>query len=275
MKKKEGLKKVLVLSMAVSLMLGSVVGCGKKVEETNEKIPEVNYVGSATSNTLTLYPDGSLMEVACEDYSDANFLYQDLQNYIDTEINSYNQKEGVSKISLLQYQDAFGLIKTAIKYSDFDTYVSFNNMEMKLTAYDVNQADEIAKEEAEKRLQISSSTDTTSNVKHEISAEELAEAGYSLEQIQAAEEGSAAAELSEGISVEDTVATFTDVDTQKVVKSSEISTDGNMMLIVDEKMDIRLESGKILYTNEHASVEGGVATTDGSGTAIIVFYVTY
>ena len=49
-----------------------------------------------------------------------------------------------------------------------------------------------------------------------------------------------------------------------------------MMFTVPNAIDIKLDGGKFLYMNSHAAfLEDGTVRTDGNGTAIVVFVMSY
>ena len=71
-------------------------------------------------------------------------------------------------------------------------------------------------------------------------------------------------------------ATFTDASDNSLKRSSEISK-SYMMLILDDKVDVKFEDGKVLYYNSY--VEKGksdnTVKSKGDGKAVIVFEFNY
>jgi hypothetical protein len=186
-------------------------------------------------------------------------------------INAFNDEAGVSKISLIEYQEQDGVVKTAIQYSDIASYNSFNMMDITLALYDSSEADEILKEE------LASAQDATPVVQtapEDINEEELLEAGYSMEDIEEIESGSMDLE---GTATEtDAIATFTDAATLSTVNSDEIEGASYMMLITDEPYVYSVNGGKILYYNKHAElVDSSTIKADGVGKTIVIYEFNY
>lgn len=249
----------------IPIMALSFSACGedqqKQTQEvtTAEVIPEKKYIGDTNRNTIRLSPDGGVLEIAVEDFTGVTYELEDLKSFIQTEVDGYNQKIGVNKISFREIIQEGNVIKTAISYSDLDAYNTFNRMSVKLSSYDPATANQIAAEEAKKREAEESSTKAT------ISDDELAEAGYDP-----AEMGEQ--DIAELVEEKSVTATFSGL-TGDTVASDTIDSNENMMLVTDEKLAVELEKGKLLYVNPHASFSEGAAVTDGEGTAVIVLFL--
>ncbi len=247
------------------LLLVTLTACGKKEENTEAttiEIREKDYIGDTARNTIRLSPDGNVLEISVEDFSTITIDEKELKDYIQSEVDGYNTKLGVSKISFRQMKIEGNVVKLAISYSDLETYASFNRMSVKLSAYDAAAADRVAQEEEAKHQAEERQTETPV-----ISDAELAEAGYSPEDL--TEEG----QSTESNPVEKIIkASFTGT-AGNMVTSDEIPSGENLMLVTDERIAVELESGQIQYVNQHAVIQDGDAITDGDGTAIIVLFL--
>ena len=260
--KKNGCRNRGLLRFAVLLILLLVLsGCGEKeVPTTEAPPPEKEYIGDTARNTIRLSGNGNVLEIAVEDYTGVDYDIEKLKNYIQSEVDSFNQTQGVNKVNFREIRKEGDVIKTAISYTDLDAFNAFNRMSIRLVPYDPAEADRIAKKEAKKK----EAEITTEEKKPVISETELAEAGYDPSELEQQE-------IQETVEQEIT-AVFTD-ETGKTVASDAIDPTQNMMLITDDRIALELESGKLLYTNAHAELRDGAATADGSGTAIIVLFL--
>lgn len=266
--------KKLGLILLSTLMCFSLLGCSwKKKDDTaeEEEYERPSTIGDVAETTLKINPNGTLTEIACEDFSGTDIDINGVESFINDEINAFNDEAGVSKISLIEYQEQDGVVKTAIQYSDIASYNSFNMMDITLALYDSSEADEILKEE------LASAQDATPVVQtapEDINEEELLEAGYSMEDIEEIESGSMDLE---GTATEtDAIATFTDAATLSTVNSDEIEGASYMMLITDEPYVYSVNGGKILYYNKHAElVDSSTIKADGVGKTIVIYEFNY
>ena len=137
------LKKNVILILAAALVLCQA-GCtlpflkGQK----NDEDVSFDYTGKYEMDTLIFEGDGHLTEIAVDDYSSANFQYDDLEQYIKNSVDQFNLKESSKKIAFLQYTDDNGIIKSAIRYSNVDAYNKFNNFESEFSLYDAEKINE-------------------------------------------------------------------------------------------------------------------------------------
>ncbi len=253
---KHQVKKNCIAVLLGITMLVALASCGRKKEEATEA-PDQDYIGSVSENTIILNQSGRIMEIAVEDYSGLTYKPEEVKSFIRNEIDTFNREKGAVKVSFLQMKQEGDVIKTAISYNDIASYNAFNNLDMKLTVYSAETANKVASEEAKKRA--------AAEPKKEISDAELAEAGYDASSMEESEKESLVEEKA-------VTAAFKD-GSGNAVGSDAIDVNENMMLITNEKLNIRLEGGKILYGNDHAEVKEGVARTDGEGTAIVVLFL--
>ncbi len=268
-------KKLGLAILSSALVLG-MTGCAffttKQEEEDTEAetpIERPSYIGDISENTLQLSSNGTMIEISCEDYSDVNIDISGLEAYVNEEIEAFNKEHGVNKVSLLEYIEEDGLVRTAIHYSDINTYNEFNSLDVTLVLYDSDLADDVAKAEAEAKIKAKPVV-TTEEV--EIDEEALAEAGYSIEDIETGAVEESSGELA---TATDAVATLTDAD-GNVYESGDVSGNTYMMIKTDEDFVVEIDGGKVLYTNYHAErIDGSSARSMGDGEAIIVYEFQY
>lgn len=264
--KKNRFRKAAVLLLGAVLCIG-LTGCGKSKDKEPEK---TDYIGNVTQDTITLYGDGSIIEIACEDYSGVAFDYSDLEQYIKDEVADYNSRAGQDKITFLQYSDEGGVVRTALQYSDMDTYNDFNKTSYWITDYDAALCDELAQAKIKADRKDSETSGGTEGELSAMSEEELAEIGLSAEDLEKEE-------VVETISEETVLATFTDAASGSEISSAQIQEASDAgtpykMIRIDSKLYFSLPDGEILYMNSHAAASDPQnAHTDGIGEAIIIY----
>ncbi len=264
-------KKLCVILITLILLV-SAAGCGKKNEYSAVKD---DYISSYDKNTIIMNTSGDILEISVDDYNGVSFDYSQLVDYIKSEVEAYNKKVGGEKISFLQYGEKDGIVKSALLYNDFDSYNEFNNMNVTFSLYNAEYCDSIANEEfAKTHAAVAVSTDI-SDEDEEISDDQLAEAGLTRDEYEK-RKAEQQQEQAEGKAPDVVTATFTDASSKETVDSSEITDGSIMMFTVPNAIDIKLDGGKFLYYNNHAVLsEDGVMSTDGEGTAIVVFKMNY
>ena len=257
------------LLLVLTMILG-LTACGKKKDDG--PVEQISVIGDVNETTLKLNANGSVIEIACEDFShtDTPIDTSALEEFIKTEIASYNAEAGGNKITFLEYKNENNFVRTAIQYVDLETYNSFNMMELAMSEFNKDAADKVAKDEQASltdAVQDVDMTDMSEEEKAEL-AEELAGAGYSLEDL---EDGMLEDVASEG-DAEELMATFTDASTGGVIKSDEITDSSYMMVITDEPMNYYINGGKIVYYNKNCElVNETTVKVSGEGKAIIVY----
>lgn len=95
-----------------------------------------NYAAKYSKNTLIVKKNGSLIEVAVEDFKDTKVKAEDLTTYIDEQIHTYNSENGngmVKKKKLLT--EDMTKVKLVLKYKNIDSYNGFNSYDCVLTDY--------------------------------------------------------------------------------------------------------------------------------------------
>lgn len=264
------IKNIFIYVFSV-LMILSLVGCGKKEEEEEEEYVRASVIGEINENTVKLSPNGTLLEISCEDFAGSDIDTASLEEYINSEIDEYNKNAGVSKISLVEFQEEDGVVKTAIQYSDVYTYNSFNMMELDINLYDPDKAYDIMMEDMATATDANQIVMTSSPT--EINVEELAEAGYDLSEIEAMENGTYEEETA---STTDAQATFTDATSLNDINAEDITGASYMMLVTNEAYTYVVNGGNILYYDKHAElIDSTSVKTDGKGKSIIVYSFNY
>ena len=180
------IKKLLAMTLAAAMLTG-FSACTNPFEEPDpEPLTEEAYVapsllGDTAENTLVFRSDGTLMEISVEDYNGTDIDVSGLETYIKDSITEYNSSNGANRLSMLEYEERDGVVRTAIQYSDINTYNNFNMVDILIDGYDKDAADEVAQAEAEARLK---AKPVVKVEELEIDEEALAEAGYSLDDIE-------------------------------------------------------------------------------------------
>ena len=117
----------LITLITAAAMAFSFSACGKiKPEDPPEEPPTldtVSIIGDTTESTLRLSYNGTLIEVACEDYTDTGIDTSVLEDYVNNEINDYNKSSGSSTVQLLAYEQEGDVVRTAIQYNNIDAYL--------------------------------------------------------------------------------------------------------------------------------------------------------
>lgn len=106
------MKKFPIIMMA--LLLCMLSGC-------------TNYAKKYDENTLLVKKNGSLVEIAVENFADSSVNAEDLSSYINEQIDAYNDEQGqkLVKNSSIDTED-MNHVKLVITYKDMDSYNGFN-----------------------------------------------------------------------------------------------------------------------------------------------------
>ncbi len=120
------MKKIFLLCMIS--MLAVLTGC-------------TNYAEEYDKNTLVIKGNGSIVEIAVEDFSESSVTDMDLTAYIEKQITEYNnsQDKDVVENDTLITED-MSKVKLVLKYKDIDAYNGFNLLECTLA--DFTEVDE-------------------------------------------------------------------------------------------------------------------------------------
>ncbi len=114
-------KGILLLSaVCFVLMLG---GCGTKD------------VTSYDQNTLTIGKDGTIKEVSVENFADGNYNMQELEQFVSSEISTYNQTAGGERITLVELNTDNKLAKLQLNYASMEDYNQFNRKDYSLQSF--------------------------------------------------------------------------------------------------------------------------------------------
>ena len=249
-------------------LIFSLSACGKEKNVDDVVIDKTSIIGDINENTIKLNPNGTVIEISCEDFSDSSVDISTLEDFVNSEIDNYNTEAGVSKISLVEYQEKGGLVKTAIQYSDVATFNAFNMSDMIQGLYNAGLAEDALVSE------VTSSNDAlTQNIEvSEINEEELLEAGYNLDDI----ESGVLEEAITGATITDAVATLTDANDLSVVEASEIDDDSYMMVITSDPAVFTINTGVIVYYSKNSElIDSSTVRVFGGDKAVIVYKFYY
>lgn len=96
-----------------------------------------NYAKEYDNNTIIVNKNGSIVEVAKEDYKGTDVSAEELERYIDEQVNLYNEECGskcIKKKALLT--EDMSKTKLVLKYSSVEDYNGFNSLECILCDYE-------------------------------------------------------------------------------------------------------------------------------------------
>lgn len=95
-----------------------------------------NYVKEYDKNTLVVKRNGSLVEIAVEDFKDSSVKAEDLSAYIEEQIETYNsgQEKKMIKNKSIETED-MSKVKLVLSYKDMESYNGFNLLECTLDDY--------------------------------------------------------------------------------------------------------------------------------------------
>ena len=269
-----------ICAALILAMTFNMCGCAFLEKEEEEITPAVNTtstIGEVGTNTLKLNMNGSVTEISCEDFASAGIATDGLEKHVKSEIEGYNTERGASKITLVEYKEDGVIVTTAIQYSDIDTYNEFNNTDIFMSLYSIKEADRLATEDAEKHKKVEEFVIDNTTDLSEISEEELAAAGYTLEDVLAMQseqqgETGSAGDASETDAV---AATFTDASGNETV-SEDIEQGQYMMLTTKADVNIVINGGEILYVNHYAKIiNETTADLSGDGVAVVIYKYNY
>ena len=96
-----------------------LAGCGNEAKQYDK-------------NTLVVKKNGSFVEVAVEDFKDSSVKQEELEAYIDEQIENYNGEDGsFVKRTYINTED-MSRVKLVLRYKDIDSYNEFNMLECRL-----------------------------------------------------------------------------------------------------------------------------------------------
>lgn len=109
--------KKIWLGMMIVWMVGCLAGCAREAGKYNK-------------NTLLIKKNGSIVEIAVEDYKDSSVKAEDLKTYIDEQISDYNDEQGkkVVRNESLNTED-MSKVKLVLSYKGMEDYNGFNNLD--------------------------------------------------------------------------------------------------------------------------------------------------
>ncbi len=278
MKSLKSLKKIMAVGMILMLVFSLVACKGKKVPVTTE---DPDYTSTVTENTLRFHADGSITEIAVEDFAEATASQAEIEGFVQSEVDSFNQTKGLTAVELLEFKMEGTVAKCALKFQDINVYNEFDHIDVTLSLFNREEADTLTRAEiasaTEAALAASKAANSVDTAT--VSDEELAEAGFSAEDV---ENGNLETEAQQQVddltsaSATDAVATFTDAKGNTDIKSDDITDDSLMMVMTGAPFVLEFEDGACQYYNHHAVLNGnGSVTTDGQGNAIVVFSFNY
>lgn len=105
------------------LVLTMMVGCGKK---NKNGLKDENVIGDISSNTLIINEDGSIREIACQDFSSPEYDISGLKDDIEKQVSEYCNEHSKGAVSFLEYKEEAGVVRVALDYKSSADYNAFN-----------------------------------------------------------------------------------------------------------------------------------------------------
>lgn len=123
------MKKIQII-IIMGVLLGALTGC-------------TNYAKEYNKNTVVIKRNGSLVEVAVEDFKDSSIKAEELTTYIDEQITAYNGETGKNKVKKKSIDtDDMSKVKLVLTYKDIESYNGFNALDCTLKDFsDVKESE--------------------------------------------------------------------------------------------------------------------------------------
>lgn len=123
------MKKIQMI-VIVGVLLGTLTGC-------------TNYAKEYNKNTVVIKGNGSLVEVAVEDFKDSSIKEEDLNTYIDEQITTYNEEAGKKKVKKKSIDtEDMSKVKLVLTYKDIESFNGFNALNCTLKDFsDVKESE--------------------------------------------------------------------------------------------------------------------------------------
>lgn len=144
------MRKGLALVLAIACMAIGLTGCGGSDS-------------AVTATTIEVKKDGSVVHTIVEDFTEAYYDMQELQNMVQTACDSYNAAAGAGTVTVEETAETEGVLTVVMKYKDAAAYAGFNKLalfagtvkdaynagyDLNVTLYSLqDEADTIGKEE--------------------------------------------------------------------------------------------------------------------------------
>lgn len=123
--------KKIGLVLCFVLLMSVMTGCTDYAEEYDK-------------NTLVVKGNGSLVEVAVEDFSESSVTAMDLTAYIEKQIDTYNTEqddEVVKNVTFLT--EDMSKVKLVLEYENIDSYNGFNLLDCALADFSELEENEL------------------------------------------------------------------------------------------------------------------------------------
>lgn len=103
-----------------------------------------NYAKKYDENTLVVKRNGSLVEIAVENFEDSSVKAEDLTSYIEGQIDDYNTEQGekLVKNKSIDTED-MSRVKLILAYKDMEAYNGFNLLDCVLDDFSNVEEDKI------------------------------------------------------------------------------------------------------------------------------------
>ena len=114
------LKKRYLCAVLMIFVLVMITGCGKKEQKVE------NVIGDICDNSIIIQDDGSIREIACQDFSSPEYDISGLKAEIENQVSDYCGKHSNNAVKFLEYKEETGFVRVALDYKSIEDYNSFN-----------------------------------------------------------------------------------------------------------------------------------------------------
>jgi hypothetical protein len=118
------MKKVLLCTLFI-LLITIFTGCRKNLELKAENVE---------TNTIVVKKDGSAQAAIVDVFDKDYYSLQELTDFMNEEINSYNEENGEDVIILDEIEEIDGKVILILTYSSLSHYSAFNHIETQLVS---------------------------------------------------------------------------------------------------------------------------------------------
>ncbi len=111
------MKKTCLAACGALLLAAVLAGCASKG------------MANATENTIVFDKGGTITDISVLDFSDGSYDMADLEGYINTSVEAYNQTAGGEKIKVNSVDTTGTPVKSSLTYATMEDYNAFNGAE--------------------------------------------------------------------------------------------------------------------------------------------------
>lgn len=107
------MKKIISIGLVCVLLAGVLTACGKKLD--------------VERSTVYVQKNGSITEVAIEDFKDENYSEEELKDFIDKKVEAYQEEHDKKSAKVSDFSVEEGIAKLHIEYAGYEDYQELVN----------------------------------------------------------------------------------------------------------------------------------------------------